>query len=175
VTFNKMTQKTRLPKKEKKPQKRIGLAKGKFEVPYRIDESNDHIAQLLMYEPDDGPLTAQELDAVRTAAASQLPAGNVLRRRALAYLELNAIADARQGRPEVAVSLDDLMAEIPAGIEFEEWDVGPPVGKEIVEKPVFLSERDGMAIAKAIGNPPSPSKKLKAAIVRARKMVKKYE
>jgi hypothetical protein len=88
--------------------------------------------------------------------------------------ELNAIADARQGRPEVRVTLDELIAEIPAGPKFEEWDVGPPVGKEILEvESILLSQRDAAAIAAAIENPPPPNKHLKAAVARARQIKKK--
>ena len=58
------------------------------------------------YDSDDDPLTDARHAAIKTAA------------------------DKNHGRTRY--KLADLMAQIPPGTKFEEWDIGPPVGREIL-------------------------------------------
>jgi hypothetical protein len=81
--------------------------------------------------------------------------------------ELNAIADARQGNPEVCVTLDELMAEIPDGFpRAEGWDAMTPVGKEILgeraDQAKASAERAATAIDEALDFCEASNKRIEA-------------
>jgi hypothetical protein len=90
------------------------------------------------YEPDDGPLTKEQLAHVKKAAKAQSPKGKLVRSRSL-------IEEAPCTPPVTALKgkvlrqrghkLADLLADLPAGFEItdemRDWMNMPEVGKEV--------------------------------------------
>lgn len=62
----------------------------------------------------------------KTGEALSIPA------KSMPYFKPGNILARRVNKPRKSYKLDDLLAQVPPGTKWEEFDVGPPVGREIL-------------------------------------------